>query len=194
VNFVNILFHIAVSNRISGCLSVAKWDAHTRTAGGIPCEGIRGAERPWGEGIVPFAAKVTIGWNGCRERDGSGYVFGGSACPGETEIPLDVSRLAEWRRALSQKHLSGQPDGAAGGANVSECWSLPVVVVCDAWKRRPLPRRLAQIKKLMRKPWDCITCPHETFIFYIFLQPFLSRSHSCHIEADRIGETSIRHR
>lgn len=53
---------------------------------------------------------------------------------------------------MGQKHWSGKPDGAAGGADVSKRWSVNVCL------RRleasaPKPRRLAQIKKLRRKPY-----------------------------------------
>jgi hypothetical protein len=54
-------------------------------------------------------------------RDCSGNDFGGNAFPGETEVPLDASRLAEWWWVLNQNHWSGKPDGAAALDCVCGC-------------------------------------------------------------------------
>ena len=43
-----------------------------------------------------------------------------------------------------QKHCSGKPDGAAGGANVSPRW--PVDAILRRLEAAAPPRRLAQIK------------------------------------------------
>ena len=103
--------------------------------------GIRCGRRDW-----MVRRETGSGSGRACERDCSGNVFGGNTFPGETEVPLDASRLAEWWCVLSQKHWNGKPDGAAGGANVFQHWSV------DAILRRleaspPKPRRLAQIKK-----------------------------------------------
>ena len=58
-------------------------------------------------------------------RDCNGNDFGGNAFPGETEVPLDASRLAEWWWCLSQNHCSGKPDGAAAFNGVCEGNVIP---------------------------------------------------------------------
>ena len=82
-------------------------------------------------------------------RDCNGNDFGGNAFSGETEVPLDASRLSEWWWVLNQNHCSGKPDGAAAFDGVCECDIIPAAAPARPNQRKDAKALICAIRYII---------------------------------------------
>ena len=98
-----------------------------------------------GEGIGWFAAKRGEGSDGRSRGIEAEMILAGMRAVASSRFRPTL-RVERNDGVLGQNHCSGQPDGAAGGDNVSPRWAVSVCLQ-RLEASPPKPRRLAQIKK-----------------------------------------------